>query len=219
MAGGKVKVNIAGIAIIAALTLLANFLAAPEELMLVYVSSFGFLSLLSILFVLAIPILVRLKQNKFTIGLLLNRRWIGIYTFFFGLIHGVLVLNFFFSWDFARFFGNPGSIYLSMGLVALIILAAMAGTSNDTAVRKMGRNWKRLHNLLYLALLLSVIHAFQIGQIFLSSLEGKAIVGIAAVLIVTGKGWLKFRKKKAIAGERMDAKPSAAEGQAQPPQQ
>jgi sulfoxide reductase heme-binding subunit YedZ len=52
-------------------------------------------------------------------------------------------------------------IYLAIGFVALLILTAMAATSTDGMVRWLGgRRWRRLHQLVYLAALLSVVHFF-----------------------------------------------------------
>jgi sulfoxide reductase heme-binding subunit YedZ len=52
-------------------------------------------------------------------------------------------------------------IYLTIGVAALLILAAMALTSTDGMVRRLGgRRWRRLHQLVYGAALLAVIHFF-----------------------------------------------------------
>jgi sulfoxide reductase heme-binding subunit YedZ len=51
--------------------------------------------------------------------------------------------------------------YLTIGFAALLILAAMAATSTDGMVRRLGgRRWRRLHRLVYFAALLAVIHFF-----------------------------------------------------------
>jgi sulfoxide reductase heme-binding subunit YedZ len=52
-------------------------------------------------------------------------------------------------------------IYLTIGFVALLILTAMAVTSTDGMVRRLGgRRWRHLHRFVYLAALLGVIHFF-----------------------------------------------------------
>ncbi|HUA53406.1 MAG TPA: ferric reductase-like transmembrane domain-containing protein [Candidatus Sulfotelmatobacter sp.] len=51
--------------------------------------------------------------------------------------------------------------YLTIGFVALAILAALAATSTDGMMRRLGaRRWRRLHRLVYPAALLGVIHFF-----------------------------------------------------------
>jgi sulfoxide reductase heme-binding subunit YedZ len=53
-------------------------------------------------------------------------------------------------------------LYLTIGFVALIGLTALAATSNDTMLKRLGGlKWRRLHQLAYLITLLALIHFFQ----------------------------------------------------------
>src|SRR5262249_11469505 len=53
-------------------------------------------------------------------------------------------------------------LYLTIGFVALLGLSALAITSTDGMVRRLGgRRWQRLHQLIYLIVLLALIHFFQ----------------------------------------------------------
>jgi sulfoxide reductase heme-binding subunit YedZ len=63
--------------------------------------------------------------------------------------------------------------YLTIGFVALTALVALAATSTDAAMRRLGRNWKRLHRLIYAAAVLALLHYF---------LQAKAQVFPAVVL-------------------------------------
>ena len=52
-------------------------------------------------------------------------------------------------------------IYLSIGFVALLGLAALAATSTDAMVRRLGpRRWQRLHRLAYPIAVLAAVHFF-----------------------------------------------------------
>jgi sulfoxide reductase heme-binding subunit YedZ len=52
-------------------------------------------------------------------------------------------------------------IYLTIGFVALIGLFALAATSTDTMVRRLGgRRWSRLHQSVYVIAMLATIHYF-----------------------------------------------------------
>ena len=52
-------------------------------------------------------------------------------------------------------------IYLTIGFVALLMLAALAATSTDAAVSRLGAPaWKRLHLLVHAIVLLGLIHFF-----------------------------------------------------------
>lgn len=47
---------------------------------------------------------------------------------------------------------------LAIGLIALVILIIMATTSNRWAMHRLKKNWKRLHRIVYLCGILSVVH-------------------------------------------------------------
>jgi sulfoxide reductase heme-binding subunit YedZ len=49
-------------------------------------------------------------------------------------------------------------IYLTIGFTALVGLAALAATSTDKMVRRLGRKWQTLHRLVYPICLLGLIH-------------------------------------------------------------
>ncbi len=63
--------------------------------------------------------------------------------------------------------------YLTVGFVALVGLVALAATSTDRWVRRMGKNWKRLHQMIYAVGVLAVWHA---------ALQSKANVGEAMLM-------------------------------------
>lgn len=48
--------------------------------------------------------------------------------------------------------------YLIFGMLALSMLLALAVTSNRASIRRMGRNWRRLHRLVYPAAILAAMH-------------------------------------------------------------
>ena len=55
-----------------------------------------------------------------------------------------------------KVWGQPFTI---VGLVTFVILTLLALTSHPPAMRLLGRHWKRLHRLVYLAGLLVVLHS------------------------------------------------------------
>jgi sulfoxide reductase heme-binding subunit YedZ len=52
-------------------------------------------------------------------------------------------------------------LYLTIGFIALMGLTALAVTSTDAMVRRLGRRWQRLHQIVYGIALLALIHFFQ----------------------------------------------------------
>jgi methionine sulfoxide reductase heme-binding subunit len=98
------------------------------------------------------------------------RRALGLYAFMYAAIHFVLffVVDFGLQLDLiAREFVEKR--YLWAGLPAFIILIALAATSFRWAMRRLGKNWKRLHRLIYLAAMLVALHlAFVVKGDFFS---------------------------------------------------
>ena len=48
--------------------------------------------------------------------------------------------------------------YITLGFSAYLILLALGVTSPKAVARKLGKNWKRLHRLVYIAAVLGVVH-------------------------------------------------------------
>lgn len=54
--------------------------------------------------------------------------------------------------------------FLILGILCFLILSALALTSNKWAMRKLKRNWKRLHRFVYLAGILATFHGMMATQ-------------------------------------------------------
>lgn len=90
--------------------------------------------------------------------LILVRRMLGLAAFAYGISHFLLYC--------ADQTFDPLKIaseivlrfYLTIGFVALLGLSALAATSTDAMVRRLGRRWQTLHRIVYAIALLAVIH-------------------------------------------------------------
>src|SRR5579883_69431 len=93
--------------------------------------------------------------------LLLVRRMIGVAAFTYGAIHLTLYMTDQ-AFDLAKIATEIAlRIYLTIGFVALLGMAALAATSTDSMVRRLGGpRWQRLHQLIYGIATLAVIHFF-----------------------------------------------------------
>jgi methionine sulfoxide reductase heme-binding subunit len=93
--------------------------------------------------------------------LILIRRMVGVAAFAYGAAHiGVYVADQMF--DLAKVASEIVlRIYLTIGFVALLMLAALAATSTDGMIRRLGSDrWRRLHRLSYGIGILGLIHFF-----------------------------------------------------------
>ena len=89
------------------------------------------------------------------------RRTLGLYAFFYAALHFLIFvgLDYTFRWDliWETFVEKR---FIVLGLIAGLILLALAVTSFDWWKKRLRKNWKRLHRLVYLAGGLVVIHYF-----------------------------------------------------------
>ena len=72
-------------------------------------------------------------------------------------------------------------LYLTIGFTALLLLAALAATSTDAMMRRLGRRWQMLHRLAYPAAVLAIVH--HIMQARLNALEPTVMAGLLVWLL------------------------------------
>lgn len=94
-----------------------------------------------------------------------NRRMIGLFALFYASLHFLVWMIFLLGLDLGRIgaeiIERP---YITIGFAAFVILVALGITSPKAMVRRLGRNWKRLHRLVYLAGVLAIIHLLWIQR-------------------------------------------------------
>ena len=87
------------------------------------------------------------------------RRMIGVYAFVYAFAHLFTYIFFELQLDMALVASEIVSRpYISVGMIALILLVALTATSFKRLQRKMGRKWQTLHNSIYLVLPLALLH-------------------------------------------------------------
>ena len=156
----------------------------------------GCLSLFTYIFTL-LPSCLRIsiptvKKAKFIANLLKYRRQIGILAFLLALVHVVLIII---KRNVDLFDLQTYSISLE-GTASLIIFALLAFTSNDCSVKKMKKNWRRLHQLTYTALFLLFWHIQEKMSDhwnILTPIELIAMTIITALFLK--RRWLEYRKE------------------------
>ena len=93
--------------------------------------------------------------------LLRCRRMLGLYAFVYALCHILNFLLFEMQLDMQLFVQELiERSYIIVGMLAFLVLSALAVTSINSLRRKMGRHWQSLHNLIYLAAVLVLIHFY-----------------------------------------------------------
>jgi methionine sulfoxide reductase heme-binding subunit len=97
------------------------------------------------------------------------RKSLGLWAFAYTAIHlWIFVgLDYGYSWRFIVIDGLPQKPYIIAGFVAFIILLPLAITSTRGWMKRLGQQWKRLHQLIYVAGVLAVLHYIWVGKVFI----------------------------------------------------
>ncbi len=87
------------------------------------------------------------------------RRPLGVYSFMYASLHFAIFIGVDYFFDFALIQDALlEKRYAIVGLITGIILLLLAITSTKGWQRRLKKNWKRLHRLVYLAGILAVVH-------------------------------------------------------------
>jgi sulfoxide reductase heme-binding subunit YedZ len=133
--------------------------------------------------------------------LLRLRRMLGLFAFSYVLLHlavyVALDLELRFGLLLAEIAKRP---YITIGMVALLMLVPLAVTSTNRMMRRMGRRWQRLHSLIYPIAILGVWHYY--WQVKKDVREPLVYAGILTVL-------LGYRAVRALLKQRQRALASA----------
>lgn len=136
-----------------------------------------------------------LRQITGMTGFVKQRRMIGLFALFYASVHFLVWLSFLwgFSWGTigAELIERP---YITMGFAAWVILLALGMTSPKFMVRKLGRNWKRLHRAVYAAGVLAIIHLLWIQR---TDLIEPVFYGGILVLLLGYRVYTRARKRAA----------------------
>ncbi len=99
-----------------------------------------------------------------------RRKALGLYGALYAFIHVLIFTTLDYGLDLGLIFAElTRRSYIIVGAVALLILIALAITSNRYWRQKLGPNWKRLHRLVYILSPLVILHFGMVvkGNLFL----------------------------------------------------
>lgn len=110
---------------------------------------------------LAITLAITPARQLFNLGPLAKyRRMLGLFTFFYALIHVSMwsFVDWYFDWP-AMWDEVIKHKYIFVGMATFLMLIPLAATSTNWAVRKLGgRRWANLHKLVYVIAVTATVH-------------------------------------------------------------
>ncbi|PPT30489.1 protein-methionine-sulfoxide reductase heme-binding subunit MsrQ [Xanthomonas arboricola] len=138
-----------------------------------------------------------LRQLTGQATLIRFRRMLGLYAFFYASVHLAAYLSLdlrgFWTQIFEEILKRP---YITVGFAAWLLLVPLAITSTQGWMRRLKRNWGRLHMLIYPIGLLAVLHFWWLVK---SDIREPALyAGILAVLL-SWRIWKKLSARRTTA--------------------
>ena len=125
---------------------------------------------------------------------------LGLFTFFYVCLHFInwLVIDNFFDVDsmIKDVIKHP---YVTVGFAAFVLLVPLAVTSTNAMIKRLGKNWKRLHQAVYPIAILGVLH-----YLWLVKADNREPLIYIAILIalLAVRVWDQARRKVALRNAR-----------------
>ncbi len=137
-----------------------------------------------------------LRQTLGLSALARLRRMLGLYTFFYGVVHflGFAWLEMGFDIE-AILKDIPKRPFILVGTAALLLMVPLAATSFNRAIKALGAaRWQLLHKLVYGTALLGLLHFFWMRAAKQNFGEWSVYAAIMAVLL----GWRVWRRTQSL---------------------
>jgi len=105
-----------------------------------------------------------------------RRRALGLYAFMYAVIHVIIFADLDYGLAWSRLIQEVvQKPRLVVGVIAFILLIPLAITSFDIWKKRLGKNWKRLHQVVYLLAPLVVLHYLWSKKGDILSLQGEIL--------------------------------------------
>ena len=128
--------------------------------------------------------------------LLRLRRMLGLFTFFYAMLHFLSFIGFDHSFAVDEIAKDVFKrTFVTVGFAAFLLLIPLAVTSNQWAIRKLGgRKWQELHRNIYLISILACVHYFWLVKA--TALLWPLAYSVALAFLLAWR--VRERKRKAI---------------------
>ena len=122
------------------------------------------------------------------------RRMLGLYAFFYGVLHFLCYAWLDMGFDVAQIVRDiPKRPFVLVGTLALLLMLPLAATSFNRAIKALGAaRWRRLHRLVYAIGPLAVLHFFWMR----SAKHNFGEVAVYAAIIALLLGWRVWQARR-----------------------
>lgn len=163
-----------------------NLGANPIELI---TRSLGTWTLVFLLITLSITPLRKISGWNWLVKL---RRMVGLYAFFYALLHFITYIWLDQFFDLAAIVKDViKRPFITIGFAAFVLLIPLALTSTNAMMRKLGKRWQVLHRLVYVIAIFAVVHYWWLVK---KDITQPLIYGVVLLLLLAYRLY-KLRKK------------------------
>lgn len=125
------------------------------------------------------------------------RRMLGLYAFFYICLHLVVYLKLYANLDWPTLVDDiTKRRYIFAGFAAWLVMLPLAFTSTKWSIRKLGKNWQRLHRLVYVAAILGIVHYWWIVKTGVLLPLPLTVVLVALLLARPLWTWIDARRRQ-----------------------
>ena len=171
---------------------IANQLGAdPAKAIVLFTGTWTFYFLL---ITLSVSPLKRLANQSW---LMAHRRMLGLFTLFYAIAHVLSYFIFILGLDFSSFGSElVKRPYILLTIPAVILLIVLGATSSQAMMRRLGKNWVKLHKSIYLIVILAWLHVLL--QVRSSYADAVLFGVLTAMLLGIRVYWALRKRQKAL---------------------
>jgi sulfoxide reductase heme-binding subunit YedZ len=127
------------------------------------------------------------------------RRMLGLATFFYAFLHFLTFLWFDHGFDVAAMWKDVlKRPFITVGFIAFVLLVPLAATSTNAAIKRLGRNWARLHRLIYVIAPLAILHYWWM-KAAKHNFEQPIVWGVVVAILLGLRLWWRIQRPRALA--------------------
>jgi methionine sulfoxide reductase heme-binding subunit len=122
------------------------------------------------------------------------RRMLGLFTFFYAILHLLTWVVFVHYFDIAMMWEDVAErLYITVGMAGFLAILPLAVTSTSGWVRRLGfQRWQKLHRLIYAAGIAGVLHFWWLVK---SDVREPALYGAILAVLLGFRVAVKLRKR------------------------
>ena len=121
------------------------------------------------------------------------RRMLGLYAFAYATLHLAAYVGLDLRGYWTQLFEDIAKRpYITVGFLAWLLLVPLAVTSTTGWIRRLGRNWGRLHKLVYAIGILAILHFWWLVK---SDIREPALYAGLVVVLLGWRTWKAWRKR------------------------